>query len=100
MNSARVSNPDLDIDIQDDRRHEVVTYTIQKYGADRVARIITFGTMGAKAALNDVGRAMPELFGDNYQAILKPITGSISARWNGTGSSSTFATTAVVTSHN
>jgi DNA polymerase-3 subunit alpha len=58
LNPSRVSNPDLDIDIQDDRRHEVVEYTIQKYGKDRVARIITFGTLGAKAAIKDVGRAL------------------------------------------
>ena len=50
--------PDIDIDFQDSRRDEVIEYVTRKYGDDRVAQIITFGTLGAKAAIRDVGRAM------------------------------------------
>ena len=50
--------PDIDIDFADDRRDEVIDYVRQKYGDDRVAQICTFGTMAARAALKDVGRAM------------------------------------------
>ena len=49
--------PDIDIDFQDSRRDEVIEYVTRKYGDDRVAQIITFGTLGAKAAIRDVGRA-------------------------------------------
>ena len=58
LNPQRVSNPDIDIDIRDDRRWEVVQYTIDKYGADKVARIITFSFLSAKSAIKDVVRAM------------------------------------------
>ena len=50
--------PDIDIDFADYRRDEVLGYIKDKYGADRVAQIITFGTMAAKAALRDAGRAL------------------------------------------
>ena len=56
--------PDIDMDFQDDRRDEVLHYVIDKYGNDRVAQIITFGTLGAKAALRDVGRALGMSYGD------------------------------------
>ncbi len=55
---GRVSMPDIDLDFQDDRRAEVLEYCTTKYGSDKVAQIITFGTMGTKAALRDVGRVM------------------------------------------
>ncbi len=58
LNPGRVTMPDIDIDFQDDRRDEVIEYVVRKYGQDRVAQIITFGTMGAKAAIRDVGRAL------------------------------------------
>jgi DNA polymerase-3 subunit alpha len=58
LNPARISMPDIDIDFSDLRRDEVIRYVVQKYGKDRVAQIVTFGTMGAKAAIRDVGRAM------------------------------------------
>ncbi|MEO8511686.1 MAG: DNA polymerase III subunit alpha [Chloroflexota bacterium] len=58
LNPDRVTMPDIDIDFQDSRRDEVIQYVTRKYGADRVAQIITFGTLGAKAAIRDVGRAM------------------------------------------
>jgi len=58
LNPERVSMPDIDIDFSDERRDEVIRYVSEKYGADRVAQIITFGTMAAKAAVRDVGRAL------------------------------------------
>ncbi len=56
LNKERVSMPDFDIDFQDDRRGEVVEYVRRKYGADRVAQIVTFGTLAGRAAIKDVGR--------------------------------------------
>lgn len=58
LNPGRVSMPDIDLDYPDDRRDEMINYTIDKYGKDNVAQIITFGTMGARASIRDVGRAM------------------------------------------
>jgi DNA polymerase III subunit alpha len=58
LNPGRVSMPDIDLDYPDDRRHEMIEYTVRKYGSDKVAQIITFGTMGARAAVRDVGRAL------------------------------------------
>ncbi len=58
LNPGRVSMPDIDMDFPDDRRGEMIEYTARKYGEDKVAAIITFGTMGAKAAVRDVGRAL------------------------------------------
>ncbi len=56
LNKERVSMPDFDIDFQDDRREEVVEYVRRKYGADKVAQIITFGTLAGRVAIKDVGR--------------------------------------------
>jgi DNA polymerase-3 subunit alpha len=53
-----ISMPDIDLDFRDDRRSEMLEYCAHKYGDDKVAQIITFGTMGTKAALRDVGRVM------------------------------------------
>lgn len=58
LNPGRIEMPDIDLDFQDDRRAEMLDYCARKYGDDKVAQIITFGTMGAKAALRDVGRVM------------------------------------------
>lgn len=58
LNPGRVSMPDIDLDYPDDRREEMINYTIEKYGQENVAQIITFGTMGARASIRDVGRAM------------------------------------------
>ncbi|MFH1063227.1 MAG: DNA polymerase III subunit alpha [Candidatus Omnitrophota bacterium] len=58
LNPARVSFPDIDIDFCFERRDEVIQYVIDKYGKDNVAQIITFGTMAAKGAIRDVGRAL------------------------------------------
>ncbi|MGG2468412.1 DNA polymerase III subunit alpha [Paraclostridium bifermentans] len=58
LNPERVSMPDIDIDFCYERREEVIDYVKRKYGEDHVAQIITFGTMGAKAAIRDVGRVL------------------------------------------
>jgi len=58
LNPGRVSMPDIDMDFPDDRRSEMIAYAVRKYGEDKVAAIITFGTMGAKASVRDVGRAL------------------------------------------
>ena len=58
INPERLSYPDVDVDICMDRRDEVIQYTVEKYGRDKVAQIITFGTMKAKMAIKDVGRVL------------------------------------------
>jgi DNA polymerase-3 subunit alpha len=58
LNPGRISMPDIDLDFRDDRRSEMLEYCARKYGDDKVAQIITFGTMGTKAALRDVARVM------------------------------------------
>jgi DNA polymerase III subunit alpha len=58
LNPGRVSMPDIDLDFQDDMRGKMMEYCAQKYGDDKVAQIITFGTLGARAAIRDVGRVM------------------------------------------
>ena len=64
LNPERVSMPDIDIDFCMRRRGEVINYVTEKYGRANVAQIITFGTMAAKAALKDVGRALDLPYGD------------------------------------
>ncbi|MDP1629116.1 MAG: DNA polymerase III subunit alpha, partial [bacterium] len=63
LNPERISMPDIDLDFADTRRDEVIDYVRQKYGADRVAQIITFGTMAARAAVRDTGRALGFSYG-------------------------------------
>lgn len=58
LNPDRASMPDIDLDFRDDRRTEMFEYAARKYGDDKVAQIITFGTMGAKGSVRDVGRVM------------------------------------------
>lgn len=58
LNPERISMPDIDIDFCYERRQEVIDYVIRKYGEERVAQIVTFGTMSAKAVIRDVGRAI------------------------------------------
>ena len=67
LNIERNEMPDIDLDFQDDRRDELISYVTRKYGAEHVAQIISFGTLGARAALRDVGRAlgMPYSIVDN-----------------------------------
>ncbi|MBZ5720490.1 MAG: DNA polymerase III subunit alpha [Acidobacteriia bacterium] len=64
LNPERVSMPDIDIDFCMNRRGEVINYVTAKYGRENVAQIITFGTMAAKAAIKDVGRAMDVPYSD------------------------------------
>jgi DNA polymerase-3 subunit alpha len=64
LNPERISMPDIDIDFCMNRRGEVIEYVTHKYGRDNVAQIITFGTMAAKAAIKDVGRAMDMPYSD------------------------------------
>ncbi len=64
LNVERKEMPDIDLDIQDDRRHEVIRYVTEKYGKDHVAQIVTFGTLGARGVLRDVGRALGMTYAD------------------------------------
>ncbi|HEY6166922.1 MAG TPA: DNA polymerase III subunit alpha, partial [Verrucomicrobiae bacterium] len=64
LNPERVNPPDIDIDFADDRRADVIEYVRQKYGRDSVAQIVTFGTMGAKSVVRDVGRVMGLSYGE------------------------------------
>ncbi len=58
LNPERISMPDFDVDFSDERRKEVIDYVVRKYGEDRVAQIVTFGTMAARGAVRDVGRVL------------------------------------------
>ncbi|MEK7624900.1 MAG: DNA polymerase III subunit alpha, partial [Patescibacteria group bacterium] len=58
LNPFRPSPPDVDADFADDRRDEMIAYVTRKYGADKVAQIVTFGTMAARGSIRDVGRAL------------------------------------------
>ncbi len=64
LNPDRISMPDVDIDIQDSRREEVIQYCVNKYGKERVANIVTFGRMAARNAVRDVARVMQVPYAD------------------------------------
>lgn len=64
LNPERISMPDIDIDFCYERREEVIDYVIEKYGEDKVAQIVTFGTMAARGAIRDIGRAIDMPYGD------------------------------------
>lgn len=64
LNPERVSMPDIDIDFSDDRREEVIEYVVNKYGAEKVSQVTTFGTMAARMAVRDVGRALDVTFNE------------------------------------
>lgn len=73
LNPERITMPDIDIDFCYERREEVIQYVIKKYGADKVAQIATFGTMAAKGAIRDVGRAINMSYGQvDYIAKMIP----------------------------
>ncbi|MBU5895069.1 hypothetical protein JVW19_24120, partial [Vibrio cholerae O1] len=57
LNPERVAMPDIDIDMPDDRRAELLAYMKNRYGSDHVAQIVTFSTLGKRQALRDVGKA-------------------------------------------
>ncbi len=64
LNPDRISMPDIDIDIQDSRRNEVIQYCVEKYGTERVANIVTFGRMAARNAVRDVARVLQVPYAD------------------------------------
>lgn len=74
LNPDRISMPDIDIDIQDTRRGEVIEYCANKYGTERVANIVTFGTMAARAAVRDVARVLevPYAEADRFSKMIPP----------------------------
>jgi len=74
LNPDRISMPDVDIDIQDTRRDEVIAYCTQKYGVNRVANIVTFGRMAARAAVRDVARVLqvPYAEADRFSKMIPP----------------------------
>jgi DNA polymerase-3 subunit alpha len=74
LNPDRISMPDVDIDIQDTRRDEVIAYCTEKYGTDRVANIVTFGKMAARAAVRDVARVLqvPYSEADRFSKMIPP----------------------------
>lgn len=74
LNPDRISMPDVDIDIQDTRRDEVIAYCTEKYGVDRVANIVTFGKMAARAAVRDVARVLqvPYAEADRFSKMIPP----------------------------
>lgn len=79
LNPERISMPDIDIDFADEKRQEVIRYVTEKYGADRVSQIITFGTMASRAAVRDVGRVLNIPYSDiDRLAKLIPLGSSIS----------------------
>ncbi|HHW03726.1 MAG TPA: DNA polymerase III subunit alpha [Thermoanaerobacterales bacterium] len=64
LNPERVTMPDIDVDFCYERRQEVIDYVVKKYGEDKVAQIVTFGTMAARAAIRDVGRVLGYPYGE------------------------------------
>ncbi len=64
LNPERVSMPDIDVDISKDKRQQLIDYVVEKYGADKTAQVITFGTMKAKGVIRDVGRVLDMPYGD------------------------------------
>lgn len=74
LNPDRISMPDIDIDIQDTRRDEVIQYCVEKYGEDRVANIVTFGRMAARNAVRDVARVLqvPYIEADRMSKMIPP----------------------------
>ena len=74
LNPDRISMPDVDIDIQDTRRDEVIAYCTEKYGVNRVANIVTFGKMAARAAVRDVARVLqvPYAEADRFSKMIPP----------------------------
>ncbi|WP_026489745.1 DNA polymerase III subunit alpha [Butyrivibrio sp. XBB1001] len=72
LNPERVSMPDIDVDFEYERRQDVIDYVTEKYGADKVVQIITFGTLAAKGVIRDVARVMdlPYSFGDNISKMV------------------------------
>ena len=83
LNPERVSMPDIDIDFCDEKRDKVIEYVVDKYGKDKVAQIITFGTMKAKAVIRDVGRVIGMSL-DKVDSIAKLIPNELDITLEGT----------------
>lgn len=81
LNPERITMPDIDIDVQDSRREEVINYCIKKYGVKKVAGIIAFGTLASKQAIRDVGRVM-DIDLTKINALCKMITSNLNLREN------------------
>jgi DNA polymerase III subunit alpha len=79
LNPDRISMPDIDVDMQDTRREEVIAYVTEKYGQDRVAQIITFGTMAARNAVRDTGRVLGYPYAE-VDAIAKQVPAPVQGR--------------------
>lgn len=79
LNPDRISMPDIDVDMQDTRRQEVIDYVVEKYGSERVAQIVTFGTMAARNAVRDTGRVLGMPYGE-VDAIAKQIPAPVQGR--------------------
>ena len=79
LNPERVSMPDIDVDFCVNRRGEVIDYVNRKYGSDHVAQIVTFGTMAAKQAVRDVGRALDVSYGET-DAVAKQIPAPVNGK--------------------
>ncbi len=79
LNPERISMPDIDLDFADDRRAEVIAYVEKKYGKDHVAQIATFGTMAARAAVRDAGRALalPYAYCDQVAKLIPPMKSNL-----------------------
>jgi len=76
LNPDRISMPDIDTDIPDDRREEVIQYVCDTYGSDYIANIVTFNTLGAKQAIHDVGRVL-NLNASDINLVLRQIPGEV-----------------------
>jgi DNA polymerase-3 subunit alpha len=84
LNPDRISMPDIDIDFCYERRQEVINYVVEKYGADRVSQIITFGTMAARGAIRDVA-GFSTCLRPGRRACEKWCPGTLALRWTGAG---------------
>jgi len=84
LNPERISMPDIDTDVSDKRRDELIEYIVSKYGSDRVAQIITFDRMKSKGAITDVGRALGMTVAD-VRRVTKLIPGSLKSGINNIG---------------
>src|SRR3546814_840113 len=82
LNPERVSMPDFDIDFCQDRRDEVIRYVQDKYGHDKVAQIITFGKLQARAVLRDVGRVLQLPYRSEERRVGKECVSTCRSRWS------------------
>ena len=81
LNTARTEMPDIDMDFPDDRREDVIAYVAQKYGPDKVAQMVTFNTLAAKASVKDVARAYGQQSLGDYITRLIPVGPHVKLKW-------------------